>query len=92
MNELAIAADAALPTEAGQEETWLNGGRLPYPGSLQYQYRIVRGPLQWRMAQNRLATHVPDIQYRIAVRLIRPEGEVLKVGVDTGMILPSDYD
>jgi len=78
VNELAIAADAALPTEAGQEETWLNGGRPPYSGSLQYQYRIVRGPLQWRMAQNRLATHVPDIQYRIAVRLIRPEGEVLE--------------
>ncbi len=78
VNELAIAADAALPTEAGQEEAWLKGGSLPYPGSVQYQYRIVRGPLQWRMAENRLATHVPDIQYRIAVRLIRSEGEVLE--------------
>ena len=78
VNELAIAADAALPTEAGQEETWLKGGTPPYPDSLQYQYRIVRGPLQWKMAQNRLETHVPDIQYRIAVRMTRPEGKVLE--------------
>jgi len=93
VNELAIAADAALPTEAGHEETWLNGGRLPFPASLQYQYRIVRGPLQWRMTQDRLETHVPDILYRITGKPIFDEAtqtlsfQQLAFTVDTKNVL-----
>jgi hypothetical protein len=78
VDELAHAAETAVPSEAGEEETWQDGGMLPDQSTVYYQHRFARGPVQCRMVEDRLETHFPDIQYRMAVRMIRPGGEVLE--------------
>lgn len=74
VNELAFAAEAAVPLEAGQEVTWRD---VELPGAqnrFRYQYHFIRGPLHLRMAGDQLALDLPENLYRIAVRMDRPDG------------------
>jgi hypothetical protein len=78
VNELAVAADAAVPREGAQEETWQDGGTLPGYGAFAYIYRFVRGPVSVRAAGNRLVTEFPEVQYRLVVRMTNPRGEAIE--------------
>ena len=84
VNELAFAAEAAVPPEAAKEEAWLDGGILPDHSAFQYRYRLVRGPLTLQAIENRLLTRFPEIQYRMAVRMDLREGGVIEDGCGYG--------
>ncbi|HXV69119.1 MAG TPA: DUF4403 family protein [Nitrospira sp.] len=84
VDELAFAAEAAVPSEAAKEEAWLDGGILPDHSTVQYRYRMVRGPLALQAIDNRLLTRFPDIQYRMAVRMGLREGGVIEDGCGYG--------
>ena len=77
LNDLASAADEAFPHEGAKEEVWQDGGTLAGHGPYQYFYRFVRGPLHVRIVGDRLAIEYPEFRYRLAIKLARPDGEVL---------------
>lgn len=77
LKDLAFAADEAFPHEGAKEEVWQDGGTLAGHGPYQYFYRFVRGPLHVRMVGDRLAIEYPEFRYRLAIKLTRPDGEVL---------------
>ncbi|WP_447983140.1 DUF4403 family protein [Nitrospira sp. Nam74] len=79
VNELAFAADAAVPREAAQEDTWQ---AVDLPGAqdrFHYQYYFIRGPLNLRMVGAHLALDLPENLYRIAVRMDGSDGGVQEV-------------
>jgi hypothetical protein len=80
LNDLAFAADAAVPHEGAKEEVWQDGGMLAGHGPYQYFYRFVRGPLYVRTAGDRLVIEYPEFRYRLAIKLIQPDGSVIVGG------------
>ena len=80
LNDLAFAADAAVPHEGAKEEVWQDGGMLAGNGPYQYFYRFVRGPLYVRTAGDRLAIEYPEFRYRLAIKLTQPDGSVIVGG------------
>jgi hypothetical protein len=79
VNDLAFAADAAVPREAGQEDTWRDVDLAGARDRVHYQYHFIRGPLNLRMVGDQLALELPENLYRLAVRMDRPDGDVQEV-------------
>ncbi|MFI5247840.1 MAG: DUF4403 family protein, partial [Nitrospirales bacterium] len=77
LNDVAFAADAAVPFEGAKEEVWQDGGTLASHGPYQYLYRFVRGPIQTRMVEDRLVIEYPEFRYRLAIKLTKPDGAVI---------------
>jgi hypothetical protein len=77
LNDVAFAADAAVPFEGAKEEVWQDGGTLAGHGPYQYFYRFVRGPIQARMVEDRLVIEYPEFRYRLAIKLTKPDGAVI---------------
>jgi hypothetical protein len=80
LNDVASAADEAVPHEGAKEEVWQDGGTLAGHGPYQYFYRFVRGPIQARMVEDRLVIEYPEFRYRLAIKLIKPDGAVIVGG------------
>jgi hypothetical protein len=78
VDELAAAADAAMPHSSGQEDTWREDGSLRDQKAVQYQYWVVRGPIKFSVVGDQLVSDFAEIQYRLALRLGSPEGPVLE--------------
>ena len=78
LSELAAVADGAVARSSGREDSWQDGGPLPDRGSLQYQYWVVRGPLNVTASEDRLVSDFPGMQYRAAFRMLLPEGMTLE--------------
>ena len=78
VDELAGAADAAMPHSSGQEDLWQEDGRLGDRKAVQYQYWVVRGPLKFSVVEDQLVSDFAEMQYRLALRLGPPEGPVLE--------------
>lgn len=74
LSELATVADGAVPRSSGREDSWQEGGPLPDRGAIQYQYWVVRGPLNVTAEEDRLVSDFPGMQYRAAFRMLLPEG------------------
>lgn len=89
LNDLAAAADAAVPREEAQAETWQDGGTIVGHGPYQYRYVFSRGPVHVRMAEDHLAIEIPEIQYRFAVRVTMPGGKVVEDGCALGTDPPN---
>jgi hypothetical protein len=80
LNDVAYAADEAVPHEGAKEEVWQDGGTLAGHGPYQFFYRFVRGPIHARMVENRLVIEYPDFRYRLAIKLTKPDGTVIVGG------------
>ncbi|HEY6084303.1 MAG TPA: DUF4403 family protein [Nitrospira sp.] len=78
LSELAAVADGAVAQSSGKEDSWQDGGTLPDRGTLQYQYWVVRGPLNVTGDDDRLVSDFPSLQYRLALRMSMPEGMALE--------------
>lgn len=76
--ELAAAADEAMPMSTGQERAWQAGLGSPDQAALQYQYWVVRGPLNLRVTRDQLLGEFTEMQYRLALRTTSPGGMVLE--------------
>ena len=74
LDELATVANGAVAQSSGREDSWQEGGQLPDRRSIQYQYWVVRGPLHVTAADDRLISDFPGMQYRLAFRMLLPEG------------------
>jgi hypothetical protein len=80
LNDVASAADEAIPHEGAKEEVWQNGGMLAGHGPYQYFYRFVRGPIHARMVEDRLVIEYPEFRYRLAIKLTKPDGTIIVGG------------
>jgi hypothetical protein len=78
LTELATVADGAVARSSGREDSWQEGGPLPDRGSIQYQYWVVRGPLNVTASEDRLVSDFPGMQYRAAFRMLLPDGRTLE--------------
>ncbi|MBS0171176.1 MAG: DUF4403 family protein [Nitrospira sp.] len=76
--ELAAAADEAMPMSTGQERVWQAGVRSSDQEALQYQYWVVRGPLNLRVTRDQLLSEFTEMQYRLALKMTSPGGMVLE--------------
>ncbi|HJT19866.1 MAG TPA: DUF4403 family protein [Nitrospira sp.] len=78
LNELVAVADGAVAQSSGKEDSWQDGGTLPDQRTLQYQYWVVRGPLNVTSSEDRLVSDFPSLQYRLALRMAVSDGMTLE--------------
>ncbi len=78
IGDLVAVADQAIPHSSGREDAWQQGQTLTGQAKLEYQYWIVRGPLYVTAMEDRLLAELPDVQYRIALRMRQASGMALE--------------
>jgi len=72
--EMRAAVESSIPVHHRHEEEWIPGQRQLNGTPFEYQYYIWRGPVQFRVDNDRLITEFPDVRYRVRVRLKEPSG------------------
>jgi hypothetical protein len=72
--EIRTAVESSIPVHHRHEERWILGKRRLNGFPFEYQYYIWRGPIQFRIENDRLITEFPDVRYRVRVRLKESNG------------------
>ncbi len=72
--EMRTAVESSIPVHHRHEEEWITGKRQLNGMPFEYQYYIWRGPIQFRIENDRLITEFPDVRYRVRVRLKESNG------------------
>ncbi len=76
--EMRTAVDSSIPVHHRHEEEWIPGRRQLNGMPFDYQYYLWRGPVQFRIENDRLITEFPDVRYRVRVRL-KESNEVVQI-------------
>ncbi len=69
LREMRAAVESSIPVHHLHEEEWIPGKRRLNGTPFEYQYYIWRGPVEFKVENNRLVTEFPDVRYRVRVRL-----------------------
>jgi hypothetical protein len=72
--EMRTAVESSIPVHHRHEEEWIPGRRQLNGMPFEYQYYLWRGPVQFRIENDRLVTEFPDVRYRVRVRLKESNG------------------
>jgi hypothetical protein len=72
--EMRAAVESSIPVHHRHEEEWVPGKRRLNGFPFEYQYYLWRGPVQFRIENDRLITEFPDVRYRVRVRLKESNG------------------
>ncbi|WP_155970185.1 DUF4403 family protein [Nitrospira japonica] len=76
LQELLVIAADSFPEVMENEGAWHEGPPIAGQPPFQWQYRLHRGPVQVQINNNHLEAVFPDIRYRVAVRAVKPGGEI----------------
>lgn len=74
LREMREAVESAITLHHEHEKEWIPGKRPLNGVPFEYQYYLWRGPVRFKMADDRLITEFPDVRYRVRVRLKDPDG------------------